>query len=139
MIIQRDLNDLTKEEFDQVPLVEWRDNVTDFDSLIIVPTDQIHDSGFKCMYFIACKGDEPICRISGCSDVIHINGIGGYGLGGIRKHMEQPRFPTDWSIDCLKTSGLLRLFTSGKLQSGTALSSFEIFSVPKIDSPTLPK
>lgn len=126
---EKDLNEYTKEEFDALPLVDWDQNVTDFNSLIIVPTDQIHDSGFRCMYFVACRYNTPICRISGCSDVIHINGIGGYGIKGIRGHMNGvPLEPVGWSIDCLKTSGLLRLFTDGVLQSGTALSSFEIFS-----------
>lgn len=136
----KDLNDYTKEEFAALPILGWKENVNGFNSLVIIPTDQIHDSGFKCMEFVACRFNTPICRISGCSDVMHINGIGGFGLGGIRYWDKIPHNkPIDWSIDCLRTSGYLRLFTSGYLQTGTALSSFEIFSVSEIDASTLTK
>ena len=39
----------------------------------------MHDSGFRTMDFVAYSKNEPICLLSGCSDVIHIDGIGGFG------------------------------------------------------------
>ena len=123
----------TRKEFEALPIREWNEDIGEFDTLVILPTRRLHDSGFRCMDFIAIKEGTPICRLSGCSDVIHINGIGGYGFKWLEKYGKCPDKikPTDWSIDCLKTSGLLRIFTHGKLRAGEALSSFELFSIKK--------
>jgi hypothetical protein len=128
--ITKDINEMTKEEFAAIPFVEWREVVAGFDSLVILPNEEVHDSDFRCMSFIACKGGMAICQIGGGSDVIHIDGIGGLGENWLRKHGSVPRLvpPSGWRIDCLKVSGLLRLFTQGELTAGDALSSFEIFS-----------
>lgn len=93
----------------------------------------MHDSGYRCMDFVAVseKG-EPICRLSGCSDVVHIDGIGGFGDRWLEKYGTVPKRipPSGWSIDCLAKSGLLRLFPSTrKIKCGMALSSFEIYAV----------
>ncbi|HYW34168.1 MAG TPA: hypothetical protein VE868_02070 [Balneolaceae bacterium] len=123
---QKQVSQWTREEFESLPLREWNENIGEFTSLIILPTRRIHDSGFRNMDFVAVKEDIPVCRLSGCSDVLHLDGIGGYGQwnGSIPDSIP----PKGWSIDCLKTSGLLRLFSRGKLKVGQALSSFEIFS-----------
>ncbi len=91
----------------------------------------IHDSGFRMIYAVAVRDSEPICILTGSSDVVHIDGFGGYGkdwlnrYGGVPKDVE----PKDWSIDCLAVSGLLRLFSNGrKLEAGDELSSFELFA-----------
>ncbi len=94
----------------------------------------LHDSGFRCMDFVACKGEEPICRLSGCSDVILFNGIGGYGYNWVEEYGKIPDLlsPIDWNIDCLPKSGLLRIFCQKyKLKIGEALSSFELFAIKK--------
>jgi len=104
----KDINEWTRKEFDALPGREW-DQEVQFDSLVILPTRQIHDSNYRCMDFVAV--------------VIHINGIGGYGKDWFTEY---------WSIDCLKKSGLLRMFTHGKLTCGPALSSFELYSIKKV-------
>ena len=86
------------------------------------------------MDFVAIRDGEPICRLSGCSDVIHIDGIGGkmYGFGKIL--LPEGYTPIDndsWSIDCLPKSGLLRLFGRGQLTCGWATGSFDIYSIEK--------
>jgi hypothetical protein len=79
--------------------------------------------------FVAVKDGNPICRLSGCSDVIHIDGIGG---GGKNYDFKTPLLPKAWSIDCLKKSGLLQIFCcSCSLRAGLALSSFELFAGKK--------
>lgn len=127
------ISDWTRKEFDATPEREWNADIGEFDSLIILPTKRIHDSGFRCMDFIAVLDDKPIAKLSGCSDVIHIDGIGGYGYKWLERYGTIPQSikPIAWNIDCLKKSGLLRLFTGGKLTAGAALSSFEIFGVPR--------
>lgn len=126
----KDLNEYTIEELLDVPNMDWDETRDDFDSIIIIPTDQKHDSGFRCMEFVGCIGHKPIARMSGCSDVVHINGIGGYGKS---KKYNQLIPATGWSIDCLNTSGLLRLFVDPetKIENSAALSSFEVFAIKK--------
>lgn len=99
----------------------------------------MHDSGYRCMTFVAVKNNKPICRISGCSDVIHIDGIGGYGHRWYSKYSGVPKMvpPTDWNIDCLAESGLLRMFNGERnILCGASLSSFEIYAT---DPPTTPE
>ncbi len=118
---------MKKRDFDNVPEREsWDANIGEFDSLVIIPTRRKHDSGYMCMDFVACNKNEPVCRLSGCSDVLHIDGIGGYGKwnGCIPKYVS----PKSWSVDCLPC-GYLRVWCSEKLEAGPALSSFEIYGV----------
>lgn len=127
------INTMTRKQFNEVPWRKsWQKEVI-CDTLVILPgySREMHDSGYRLMDFIAVKDDKPICRLSGCSDVLHIDGIGGYGKwkpeGGIPKMV----VPSGWSIDCLPKSGLLRLFCYGNILCTSALSSFEIYKIEK--------
>lgn len=118
--------DMTKEDFEKVPgRGGWSRGIGEFSSLVIIPQDYAHDSGWMCMDFVAVsKEDEPICRLSGCSDVLNLDGIGGYGnrrVGEFPNSIE----PKGWSIDCLPC-GYLRLFSRSTMTA--ALSSFEIYA-----------
>lgn len=107
--------DMTKEDFNEVPKRDnrWSD-FGEFRSLVIIPLDYEHDSGWMCMDFVAVNDEgEPICRLSGCSDVLTFDVIGGRGKR--------------WSIDCLPC-GYLRLFSQSALTAGPELSSFEIYA-----------
>jgi hypothetical protein len=114
------ISDMTKKEIiEAASEIKWEssslDNVW---SLIIIPggSKDLHDSGFRVMRFVALdKFANPICIISGSSDVIHIGGI-----------FTQDTIAGKWSIDCLRKSGLLRIFSNRKLKLGDALSSFEV-------------
>jgi hypothetical protein len=118
--------DCTIKDFRDLPQRDWRADIGSFDSLVILPTKEIHDSGYRCMDFVAIKDGEPVCRLSGCSDVIHIDGIGG---GGKNRDMFRTTMTKPWSIDCLPKSGLLQIFCSDfNLFAGLALSSFELFA-----------
>lgn len=130
------IENMTKKEFLALPHRKWDEGV-EFRSLVIIPgsgqKNKLHDSGYRCMDFVAVneKG-EPFCLLSGCSDVIHIDGIGGYGKDWLEKCGGMPRtIPiSGWSIDCLAKSGLLRIWPmSSKMTCGGALSSFEIFAL----------
>jgi hypothetical protein len=135
-------NQMSIEEFRALP---YRGEDTldpqDVATIVIVPgpADELHDSGYRAMDFVACnpKG-EAICRLSGCSDVLHIDGIGGFGKDWLKRYNGVPRLvpPVGWSVDCLAVSGLLRLFPSRDVCEGIevddmAFSSFEIFALPK--------
>ncbi len=94
----------------------------------------LHDSGYRCMSFVAVKKNVPFCIISGCSDVIHLDGISGLRKNWYEKYGKCPETipPSAWNMDCLPMSGLLRLWpSSGKMLCGIALSSFEVFAMPK--------
>lgn len=122
-----DIMEMKKKDFKNLPHREWNEDIGEFDSLVIIPLNHKHDSGFMCMDFVAVNDNEPICLLSGCSDVIHIDGIGGYGKW-ISGEVPRTVIPKSWSIDCIPC-GYLRIFANNcKLTCGHALSSFEIWS-----------
>lgn len=124
------VTEMSIEDFKKLPFRSKNINLSDIGSIVILPTDEMHDSGFMCMDFVAVDVNlYPICRLSGCSDALHLDGIGGYGKpkDGFR-FMNDSIIPKGWSIDCLPC-GLLRVFSRYKLDvNDIALSSFEIFS-----------
>lgn len=135
--ISKPIQEMTKEEFERLPVRGWNEEIGTFDSLVIIPQEDVHESDYRCLAFVACVGDMAICLIGGGSDVIHVEGIGGMGQWGFTKFHKTGKIPQladAWGIDCLKVSGLLRLFAwpPYSLRAGTALSSFEIFSVAPV-------
>ena len=122
---------MTKEDFEKVPERDgWAKDIGEFSSLVIIPMDYAHDSGWMCMDFVAVdKEGEPICKLSGCSDVLNLDGIGGYGRYEDWRNGEIPKLvePKGWSIDCLPC-GYLWLFSHSTLTAGAALSNFEIYA-----------
>lgn len=125
----------SRKDFESLPRPTSYTNVEvgEVDSLIIIPTRHTHDSGFRCMQFATIQNGVPTYLISGCSDVIHISGIGGYNhnyFQSLDEYSERIKSKTtkvvDWRIDCLPTSGLLRLFCSRKIYIDASLSDFEI-------------
>ena len=106
--------------------------IGEIDSLVILPCKHYHDSGYRCMEFVTIQRDKPTYIISGCSDVIHLGGIGGYNCQKVStilsERMNTKKIPiVDWRIDCLPVSGLLRIFCDKKIYIGASLSSFELF------------
>ncbi len=129
-----DVNNMTRKELEALPCRAWDEDVGTFDWLVILPTRRKHDSGYRCIDFVAGRGTSPVCRLSGCSDALHIEGIGGYGDNWPEIYGAVPSLvpPRGWMVDCLPRSGLLRLFCgSHGMKAGPALSSFEIFSVKR--------
>ena len=80
-----------------------------FDCVIIVPMDKIHDSGYRCMKFIMTRRDEVVGVESGYSDVIHLDGIGGYGVDYAKALSTQLVPRVGWSMDCLPGSNCVRI------------------------------
>ena len=101
-IYEIDFKNITKNELNDI---DYFSPVGKFDSIIIIPLDKIHDSGYKCMKFVLCKSNKIVGCVGGNSDIIHFNGIGGYGLN----HDIINRKGYDYRIDCLPC-GFLRLF-----------------------------
>ena len=121
---------MRRRDFEELRRRYWTEDIGEFDSLVILPLKMRHDSGYRCMDFVAVKDGEAMCRLAGGSDVLHIEGVGGYGYDWLSRYNTCPSLvpPVGWSIDCLPTSGLLRMFCHRKIRVGDALSSFEIYS-----------
>jgi len=125
-----DITEMTRKEFDALPAREWAEDIGLFDSMVILPLRARHNSGFRVMDFVAVRKGEAICRLSGLSDVLHLNGIGGYGKDWLSKYGGVPKTTdvVDISIDCLPKSGLLHIFShSHQMEADLALSSFCLF------------
>ena len=119
--------DLTKEE---LLAIDNYSPTGDFGGIVIVPTGELHDSGFQMMKFILCDGYNVVGAVSGFSDVVHLDGIGGYGLNYKNTVLTKTTHVIGWKMDCLPKSGCMRLFTNRgnnlKLQSFIS-SDFEIY------------
>jgi hypothetical protein len=123
-----DIRKMKKKDFKDIPDAKYGDLIH-FHSLVIIPTGEIHDSGFRCMEFVAVgKNDEPICKLSGGSDVIHIDGIGGYGEWRACDGGPRLVVPYGWRIDCIPC-GYLRLFGDwhGLKAEQDYCSDFEVY------------
>lgn len=132
--MSKSLNDFTRKDFMALPQKAWDEDIGPFQSLVIIPERYYHDSGFRCMTFIAVDNkNRPFCCLGGRSDVIHLDGVGGFGKDWTKRYNGVPNLvpPSSWNIDCLPKSGLLRLFTNGTLTTGTVLSSFDLYSERK--------
>ena len=131
------INDMTRKELDALPYREGLGDKIEFTSMVILPgrIKDMHESGYRCMDFVAVMGEEPICRLSGCSDMIHIDGIGGYGKDWLERYGTVPAMVnrTGWSIDCLRKSGLLRMWPSSRRMTTCDYpsSSFEIYALKR--------
>lgn len=166
------VQDMTEKEFRSLPHRGWNEAVA-FTALVILPAKydlwgsvrfalkslvarlfhlqspeiwevgHLHDSGYRCLSFVAVDGSKPLCRLAGCSDAIHVDGIGGYGRDWLEKYSTVPDLipPSGWSIDCLPKSGLLRMWpSSGRMTRGPSLSPFEIYALEaerESDNPNL--
>lgn len=138
--------DMTKEDFDAVPRLDsytdWEklapNGHLEFGSFVIIPvynedgTIDIHDSGWGCMEFcLIDRNNEPIGKVGGGSDVVNLDGIGGYGDNWLRFTDDLPRTIRvhGWSIDLLPC-GYLNVWTRRTLyiKHGIVCSSFEVFS-----------
>ena len=116
----KNLNEYTIEEFREMELF-GEDCL--FNQVVIVPMNELHDSGYRCMKFILCHYGDIVGVVGGWSDVVHPNGIGNHG----------PSY--DWSvtpniglsIDCLAGSGCVRLMMDGLYQCSYFIGSDFIF------------
>ena len=130
--MNKNVNEMTRKEFEALPYAKWNEEVI-CNSLIILPgrAKDMHDSGYRVMTFVAVLSNIPKCLISGCSDVINLDGIGGLGYKWLTKFVRKSNTtkPSKWQIDCLPKSGLLRIYSSCKLITGASLSNFELYTL----------
>ena len=95
----------------------------EFNSIILVPTGELHDSGWETMRFVLVNGGKIVGVVSGWSDVLHINGIWRWLF-----QSEEEVLPTNWTIDCLPGSHLMRLMCNRACALREPITSdFEVF------------
>ena len=101
----KDINDYTLQELREIK--NFGEN-EEFSAFVIVPMEELHDSGYRCMKFILERDMRIVGAVSGWSDVVNINGIGGYGQN-IKETIVSQMVPrVGMSMDCLPKSGCLR-------------------------------
>lgn len=121
---------MKKSDFKDIKQLSALEEINGFDSVVIIPTRRKHDSGYMCMEFVFCKKGEPIGKSYGGSDVLHLDGIGGYGKW--KGYLPEKIKPKGWSIDCLPC-GYLRLFARTAEMSAEGLSDFSVYADFKED------
>lgn len=103
----KSLNDYTLEELRAIEIFGEQE---EFNAFAIVPVEELHDSGYRCMKFILERDGDIVGAVSGWSDVVHVNGIGGYGEN-FEQTIKSGRIPVvGISMDCLPKSGCIRFF-----------------------------
>lgn len=137
---------MSKQDFANVPYLDtysdWEklapNGHLEFNSLVVIPVENedgtidLHDSGWGCMAFcLIGTNDEPIGKIGGCSDVLNLDGIGGYGEAWLSKYNEVPKqIPVHgWTIDLLPC-GYLRVWSRNHLfiNDRVIYSNMEVFA-----------
>lgn len=123
------IKSMTLEDLLAVPYSKTLGEIGPFKGFIIVPTGDLHDSGFGCMKFVLTLNDDIVGAVGGGCDVVHLNGIGGYGFDWQKSLTDRMVPVIDWSIDLLPKSGCLRVFSSHKLmiQNQFICSDFEVY------------
>lgn len=112
------LNGWKKEDLLNLPRREWSEEST-YDSILILPTGETHDSGWQMMAIIGVRKAVPIEIASGCCDDIEwilppAKSVSTFKVGRMRN-------------DCLLTSGALQMWSRDcEFMVGTALSSTTI-------------
>ena len=97
-----------------------------FKQIIVVPMEETHDSGYGCMKFVMTNKGEIVAVVSGWSDVLHLNGIGGYGKYDEKWKQRLETQMTErisWSIDCLPKSGCIRIMCDKELEADDMAAS----------------
>ena len=120
--------DVTAKNFRQLPRGNDEENV--FDSILLIPTGELHDSGWGAFAIVGCKRDEAVCFWSEGSDVIHLDGIGGYGRDW-NVGLASGKVPVKgWSLD-VTPKGIIRIFAGEKYKlilPDMPLSSFDLYA-----------
>ena len=103
-----------------------------FNGFIIIPQMycELHDSGYRMIKIALTNKGRVVGCVEGCTDVIHLNGIGGYGKYNDKysERVSSKMVPViDWSID-VAPNGFVRVFCTHELElSDLPLSDLPIY------------
>ena len=119
------------ELYDKISILPHATEGTIVDSILIIPTGELHESGFGIMHMFGIVDNDIKYFIDRGTDVIHLDGISGYGIYPTdwKENLELQKSPnSQWHIDCLPC-GILRIFCSGRIKIGGGFRDFEIYGV----------
>lgn len=119
----KDLNEYTLQDFLEMPS---KKPDRPFTSVIIVPTNEIHESGFRSMKFILAYLGEVVGVVYSGSDVIWPNGIGNRGKNWTAENLKQVPY-TGLHIDCLTESRCVRIMIDKPCELDDFIGSDFIF------------
>ena len=119
----KDLNEYTLQEFLDMPSEKPN---RPFTSVVLVPTDGIHDSGFRCMKFILAYFGEIVGVVDTGSDVVWPNGIGNRGKNWTAENFDQIPY-TGLHMDCLAESRCIRIMVDMPCEIDDFIGSDFIF------------
>jgi hypothetical protein len=95
------LRAMTREDFLAVP--EATERELEGDSVVVVPTDELHETGYRLMQFVVVVDGAPVVRVPTITGDSH--DVFELAAG-------------EWACDCLQESGLLRFWPPLKTGMG---------------------
>jgi hypothetical protein len=87
------INEMTKKQFEELDILD--EDITDFNSIVLLPTRLKHDSGYNYYSIIPCLNDKPLGKLR-LYDTFSIMTYKSNHCG----------------IDCLRKSSLMRIFVA---------------------------
>ena len=102
------IDTMTKKDFENLPKCE---SGIVYRSFIVIPINRKHDSGYRCMKFVLCRGSTPL-------------GIVDTGTDSVQFCI--PPSTSKWNMDCLYKSKLLRFWCNRDLLYKYSGSTFEV-------------
>lgn len=116
----------TRKDFEILPDISTlAEKPAEAASLVILPTKQAHDSGYRILNFAVIVNNKPICKIVGCFDLLRLGSSDGLHVRRLPKLYR----PVGLNIDCLATSGLLRIFCDIPLVLTPQMSTFDMYYI----------
>lgn len=103
---------VTKKNYKSLPQIEYGKEY-DFDSLLLIPNGEIHNSGYSEIDIIGCIKNEAVYNCGKHCDLLCFDGIGGYGynLAKTGKCVAYTVEPNSWRID-MTPKGFVRIFVN---------------------------
>lgn len=115
----KDFVNITIEELLSLPVRDW-DKETIYDTIIVCPTTDVHDSGYRLMAIIGCNNLKPVEIAAYCDD-----------LGFLIRHLEDPIYPLSFNCDMILSNCIHFHSYYSKFKVGESLSSTNVTLVKK--------
>lgn len=115
--------DATIEFLDSLPRREWCDTDHKYDSILMYPSNHLHDSEWNAITLVGCMESTPVHIITSSSD--DISAI-------FKSTLYQCWETADVHIDCCPVSKAFHIWSrTVKFKVSDALSSINITTVPR--------
>jgi hypothetical protein len=125
------IKEMTRKDFEDVELRHPPDAEIWCDSVVLLPTNKRHETGYRVLELVAIRNHEPLCRIRYESTNPEYSGIDSVEFVDIRGDEVIERWDEDpkkqrrgtrdyahvklnrWKMDCLPRSGLFQFWGQG--------------------------